>query len=334
MADLSSRKNDHLELAFKSRSEEAVQDSRFYYEPLTGNHESNKTHSHIFLNKLFELPLWVSSMTGGAEHAAKINTNLARACNEFKIGMGLGSCRVLLDDDKYFADFNMRPIIGNDLPLFANLGIAQVEKLLKENKFDKINRLVNHLKADGLIIHVNPFQEFLQPEGDRFFISPLQIISDCLALADFPIIIKEVGQGMGPESVKALLQLPIAALDFGAYGGTNFSMLELFRADSQKAESFKNLSFIGHTAEEMVNFVNRAADELAENIRCQQIIISGGIKDFLDGYYLMNKLNMHAIYAQGSALLKPALEGYDALKTYLTNQKEGLTLCKNFLRIK
>jgi isopentenyl-diphosphate Delta-isomerase len=111
--------------------------------------------------------MWVSSMTGGTKMAHTINHNLARACKEFRIGMGLGSCRKLLDDDTYFEDFNLRPIMGDDLPLFANLGIAQVEILLAENKLDQIKRLVEKLQADGLIIHINPLQEWMQPEGQQ-----------------------------------------------------------------------------------------------------------------------------------------------------------------------
>ncbi len=52
--------------------------------------------------------MWVSSMTGGTKLAGTINRNLAMACNEFGMGMGLGSCRIIMDDDTYFEDFNMR----------------------------------------------------------------------------------------------------------------------------------------------------------------------------------------------------------------------------------
>ena len=72
-------------------------------------------------------------MTGGTALAKTINTNLARACNEFGMGMGLGSCRMLLENEAHFADFDMRDIIGDDLPFYANIGIAQLEQML-ENK--------------------------------------------------------------------------------------------------------------------------------------------------------------------------------------------------------
>lgn len=45
---------------------------------------------------------------------------------------------------------------------------------------------------------------------------------------------KEVGQGMGPKSMEALLNLPLEAIEFGAYGGTNFALLELMRDHPEK----------------------------------------------------------------------------------------------------
>ena len=79
------------------------------------------------------------------------------------MGMGLGSCRTLLYTNDTLEDFNVRHLIGDDLPLFANLGIAQVEQLVESNKLYLITELLDKLQADGLIIHVNPMQEWLQP---------------------------------------------------------------------------------------------------------------------------------------------------------------------------
>lgn len=61
-------------------------------------------------------PLWVSSMTGGAEKAGTINKRLALACKEFGLGMGLGSCRQLLEDNTYLKDFALRAYIGEQPP--------------------------------------------------------------------------------------------------------------------------------------------------------------------------------------------------------------------------
>ena len=123
---------------------------------------------------------------------------------------------------------------------------------------------------------------------------------------DKPIIVKEVGQGMGPASLEALLNLPLKAIEFGAKGGTNFSKLELLRSNPDDAKAFESLYKIGHTAIEMVDFCNVIIANNS-NISCKQLIISGGINDFLDGYYLAGNSKLNAIYAQASAYLKPAM---------------------------
>ncbi len=330
-----SRKQDHIELAFQSQIENGKLDQRFYYEPLFQAHpERNSLNQFSFLGKEMRCPLWVSSMTGGTALANTINHNLARACKDFGMGMGLGSCRQLLYSDETLADFDVRNQIGDDLPLYANLGIAQLEELIADNDLQRVNDLVHKLRADGLIIHVNPFQEWLQPEGDRFKIAPIQTIETVLNFVNFPVIVKEVGQGMGYHSLKALLQLPLAAVDFAANGGTNFSKLELLRSDSLKQSIYSQLAYVGHSAEEMVQLCNRLKEELGDKIKCQEIIISGGIKNFLDGYYLINSLNFSCIYGQASAFLQHARGSYEELYHYVDAQVQGLELANAFLRIK
>jgi len=283
-----SRKRDHIELAFKSQIEKQSLDRRFYYEPLLSGHpERGSLKTFSFLGKEMKAPVWVSSMTGGTEMAHIINHNLARACKDFGMGMGLGSCRALLHSNDTLPDFDVRHLIGDNLPLYANLGIAQVEQLLEKKELAVIDNLLDKLKADGLILHVNPMQEWLQPEGDHFTRPPLETIADLLAKADYPIIVKEVGQGMGIESLKALLKMPLAAIDFAANGGTNFAKLEMLRSTPQKAAIYEQLAFVGHSAEDMTMMVNHLLQELGDKALCSQVIISGGISNFLDGYYLI-----------------------------------------------
>jgi isopentenyl-diphosphate delta-isomerase len=248
--------------------------------------------------------------------------------------MGLGSCRIILEDNTYLQDFNLRPVIGNDFPFFANLGVAQLESLILNKRLSQINALVDKLKADGIIIHVNPLQEWLQPEGDHFKLSSLQVVEEVLNAVDFPVIVKEVGQGMGYHSLKALFQLPLAAIDFAAHGGTNFAMLELLRADESSRELYTPLAHVGHTAEEMVEFTNKIVDELGDNRKCNFVIISGGIKTFLDGYYLINKIKIPAIYGMASPFLKHAMGEYQPLKSFVELQLEGLKIANAMLRIR
>ena len=327
------RKKDHIELAFNSRTEAASIDARFYYEPLLAAHPSGGLKPFEFLGRNLRVPIWVSSMTGGTQLARGINTNLARVCREFGMGMGLGSCRIILKDDRYFDDFNMRPVIGSDLPLWANLGIAQVEQLIADQQVTLITELVKRLQADGIIVHVNPMQEWLQPEGDRLTVPPVETIKRLIDKTNLPIIVKEVGQGMGPESLRELLCLPLAGIEFAAFGGTNFASLELQRAAESERDLFAPLAFVGHTAEEMLSWINQEA-ESGSGIQVKNIIISGGIRNFLDGYYLLKKSRLPAVYGQASALLKYARGNYDDLQKFVEGQVKGLALAYAYLRIR
>ena len=329
------RKKDHIELAFKSQVEDNQLDKRFYYEPLLSAHPNkNILPEFQFLGKKMRAPVWVSSMTGGTELASKINHNLARACRDFGMGMGLGSCRSLLYSDEYLADFNVRPFIGDNLPLYANLGIAQLEQLIDNKEYYVITNLIDKLQADGLIVHVNPFQEWLQPEGDRFKYAPIDTIKNLLDNLDLKIIVKEVGQGMGYESLKALFQLPLEAIDFAANGGTNFAKLELLRSDETKQLIYGQLANVGHSAADMVDITNDIINELGDKALVNQVIISGGVRTFLDGYYLINKLNTNCVYGQASAFLKHARGSYEELYDYVNAQIEGLELANTFLKIR
>ncbi|MCB9251006.1 MAG: type 2 isopentenyl-diphosphate Delta-isomerase [Flavobacteriales bacterium] len=328
---MSTRKTDHIDLAMVSQVLET--DPRFYYEPMLKPHPDNSIKEKEFAGKALGAPIWVSSMTGGTKHAGIINKNLARACGKYKMGMGLGSCRALLHSNEHLEDFLVRKLCGDDVLLYANLGIAQVEKLIHENKFHLLNQLVDKTETNGLIIHVNPMQEWLQPEGDRIKESPVNTISEVIEKTNLKLIVKEVGQGMGPESLKSLMKMPLVAIDFGAHGGTNFAMLELFRGDEQRREVFEPLTNIGHSAAEMILMVNEIL-EGSNTFNCREFIISGGVKSFLDGYYLSQNLNANSIYGQASAFLKHAMESFELLDEYVASQVSGLALCEQFLKVK
>jgi isopentenyl-diphosphate delta-isomerase len=329
-----SRKQDHIELAFQSQVEHVALDKRFFYEPALAAHPAPGSLAPTpFLGKILRTPIWVSSMTGGTGLARTINQNLARACAEFGMGMGLGSCRQLLYSDDYLPDFDVRDLIGPDLPLYANLGIAQLEEILERNQIDVIRNLLNRLRADGLIVHLNPLQEAMQPEGDCFKRPAIDTIAELVDKADFPIVVKEVGQGMGPASMRALLQLPLAAVEFAAAGGTNFAKLELLRSSPEKQQIFHKFALVGHTAEEMVGQANHLCTDLGEKIRVRNLIISGGVQDFMDGYYLIKKSTMPAVYGQASGFLKFARGDYETLQQYVSAQVRGLELAFAFLRV-
>jgi isopentenyl-diphosphate delta-isomerase len=176
-------------------------------------------------------------------------------------------------------------------------------------------------------------QEWFQIEGDKLQYPPIETIKKFIDKTDIPLIVKEVGQGFGPGSISALLKLPLAAIEFGAFGGTNFSKLELIRNSSQFKEIYEPFTKVGADASQMLDAVNSIVN--SEKITgCNQIIISGGINSFLDGYYLLQKSLLPAIYGQASSMLKFAEEDYSHLQSYVSHQIKGLELAYAYLRIK
>jgi isopentenyl-diphosphate Delta-isomerase len=328
---MENRKKDHIQLAFESKTE--TNDPRFYYEPLLSAHPGESLQAISFLGKSLSFPIWISSMTGGTRMAGRINQNLARAAGEFKLGMGLGSCRILLEDDTYLTDFQVRKYLGDDQPLYANLGIAQVEEIVLKKNYRQIRELLDKLEADGLIVHINPFQEFFQPEGDRINESPLKTLSELLEHVNYPIVVKEVGQGMGPESIRQLFELPISGFEYAAFGGTNFSKLEMLRTKEGTDFGLSSFMFTGHTAQEMTSFIRGIAQENPA-LHIPGLIISGGIKDFLDGYYHIQQSGFPAVYGQASSFLKHAMNSYEELQEFVRIQTEGLKLASAYLRVK
>jgi len=327
----SDRKKDHIDLAFRSKTNADLRDNRFSYEPMLTTHPCKDVSlENYFLGKPMRFPIWVSSMTGGTGIARDINRNLARVCKDFGLGMGLGSCRKLLSSDDFLEDFAVRPYIG-DQPLYANLGIAQLNELIEQNRVDDIKVMLDKIQADGLIIHVNPVQEWLQPEGDAIrSLAPIQAIEQLLEKVDYKIIVKEVGQGMGPLSIETLIKLPIAALEFGAYGGTNFAKLEAMRESTD--DEIDPICFVGHTPEDMIQSIIAISDK--QDVKCKEYIISGGVSSYLDGYYLNEVLPFNSVYGQASGFLKHAMGHYDELAAHAEKQTQGYAFAMRYLKVK
>ena len=319
-------------MAFESQT--AQNDTRFYYEPIFSKSPDQFKNEEIQIGgRSMQHPIWISSMTGGAEKAGKINENLAKAAAQYGLGMGLGSCRPVIEEKESAKDFRVRHLMV-DQPLFANLGIAQIEEYLNKGNGLRIVELIKSLEADGLIVHVNPLQEWFQPEGDKFEHPPIETIKRVLDLVDFPLIVKEVGQGFGPKSIRELMRLPLEAFDFGSFGGTNFSLLENHRRSDIKKREWEPAVHLGHTADEMSDWVNEFIADSPKEVQVKNIIVSGGIRNFLDGYYYTQKVNRSAIYAQASAFLKYALLGEQELFEFVESQIEGLAMCQQYLTIR
>ena len=174
------------------------------------------TSTKIF-GRTLAAPLLISCMTGGTREARRINRRLARVAQAHGFAMGLGSGRVLIESPESVTTFDVRSL-APDVALFANLGAVQLNRGYGA---PECRRLVELLRADALVLHLNPLQEALQSEGDTCFRGLLAQIARLCKHVGFPIIVKEVGWGIGAGDVRALFDAGVDAVDVAGAGGTS-----------------------------------------------------------------------------------------------------------------
>ena len=222
-----------------------------------------------FLGRTLTAPLLISSMTGGTDEARRINRHLAQAAQEAGIGMGLGSLRAAVEDPTLIATYEVRDI-APDILLLANLGAVQLNY---GYTVDHCRRAVEMVRADGLILHLNPLQEALQPEGQTDFSGLLPRIEAVCQSLDVPVVVKEVGWGLSAAVVRRLVDAGVAALDVAGAGGTSWSQVEMHRAQSdlqrEVAPAFRDW---GIPTAEAVRQAHSVAPEIP-------LVASGGIRD-------------------------------------------------------
>jgi len=181
-----------------------------------------------FLGKPLRAPLLISSMTGGAPDVARINLALAEAAQALGLAMGVGSQRAAIRDDRLAATYQVRRVAPT-IPLLANLGAVQLNY---GYGVDECRRAVEMIDADALILHLNPLQEAVQPEGNTNFKGLLDRIAQVCAQVGVPVIVKEVGNGIGAAAAQRLAAAGVWAIDVAGAGGTSWSEVERFRQPS------------------------------------------------------------------------------------------------------
>lgn len=225
-----------------------------------------------FFSHRFSAPIIVSSMTGGYEHAGRINSAIAELCREKNIGMGVGSQRQALQNSDYLETFKVVRRIAKDIFVMGNIGAAQVADgfALKE-----VRKIVDMVEANALAVHLNALQEFIQPEGDRNFRGVLKGISKLVRTLRIPVIVKETGAGIGGKAAKLLIEAGASAIDVSGAGGTSWAAIEALRRDDMRiGRKFWDWGI--PTAEALVE-VNKLKTRKRIKLIC-----SGGIRDGID----------------------------------------------------
>ena len=274
---LEQRKEDHIRINLEEdvgfdRLTTGLEQYRFIHQALPELNLADVDLNASFLGRPLRAPLLISSMTGGTERAQAINRTLAAAAQATGIAMGLGSLRAALEDPLQAESFRVRPV-APDILLLANLGAVQLNY---GYTVDDCRRAVELVGADALILHFNALQEALQPEGETDFAGLLGKVEAVCRQIEVPVVAKEVGWGFSQEAARRLAEAGVAAIDVAGAGGTSWSQVEMYRADTgvrrQVAATFRDW---GIPTAASLRMVRQGAPGLP-------IIASGGLRNGLD----------------------------------------------------
>ncbi|MCP4581341.1 MAG: type 2 isopentenyl-diphosphate Delta-isomerase [candidate division Zixibacteria bacterium] len=178
-----------------------------------------------FFGKSLKAPLMITSMTGGAEFAGKLNHSLAEVAQDQGIAFAVGSQRIMLRHPEVTADFTVRSKIPDGV-LLGNIGAVQ----LQEYSSNTIAGLVDAIEADGICVHLNAAQELMQDEGHRDFKGLTEKIAQLVESLDGRVVVKETGAGLSPETLKQLKSIGVSYIDVSGAGGTSWTKVEAYRA--------------------------------------------------------------------------------------------------------
>jgi len=271
-----------------------------------------------FLGSRLRAPVLVGAMTGGAELSGTINRNLAAAAQELGIGMMLGSQRIMLDSasgDRAADTFAVRDV-APDVLLIGNIGLAQLTK----STLPYLVKALEEVGADALAVHTNPLQEAIQSGGDTDFSGSAARLGDVSEALGYPILLKEVGHGIGAAAVSELLrvqgELPVAAIDVAGAGGTSWSRVEQYVRYGELR--YPELADWGVPTAQAIIEVRQALPDVP-------LVASGGIRTGMDA---AKAIALGAdVVAVARPLLAPAIASASAARSWLQRFIDELRIC-------
>jgi isopentenyl-diphosphate delta-isomerase len=228
------RKRDGIEIPLNNDVQAKTTSTYLEYVKLIHNALPELDYDEIdisttFLKRKFSAPLIIDSMTGGAPEAARINGRLGELAEEYGFAMGLGSQRAGLESKELAETYSIARKNAPSAFLIANIGGAQLAKGLS---IDNIKKIIDMIQADALVIHLNPLQELIQPEGELKYKGVFSKISEISGALDVPVIVKEVGAGISKEVAVKLEVSGVSAINVAGAGGTSWAGVEKLRAEA------------------------------------------------------------------------------------------------------
>ncbi len=271
------RKVEHLQIAISrnvafKRLSAGFETYRFVHQALPELDLAQIDLSVELFGKRLAAPLVISPMIGGIPEAQTLNRALAEAAQQLGVAMGLGSQRCAIEDPRCERFYQLRTV-APDILLFANLGAVQLNY---GYGIEQCRRAVEMAGADALVLHLNPLQEALQPEGNCNFRGLLPKIASICRQLEVPVVAREVGWGISQEAAQQLAEAGVSAIDVAGAGGTSWSRIEGLRGQTRSARNIAAaFADWGIPTSEAIGLARAGAPALP-------LIASGGIRTGVD----------------------------------------------------
>ncbi len=303
------RKKDHIKLCLNEdvsyRTATGFDQFYFRHNALPEINPEDVSVESTLLGRTFSFPLFISSMTGGYTEAGQLNAQIARFCENNNLPFGVGSQRALIDHPE---EKNSFAVVRDEAPtafIAANIGGSQLVGGLSD---ENIDLLVETIRADAIIVHLNPLQELVQPEGDRHFKGIEEGIRQLIVSAGKPVVVKETGAGISGEVARRLLAAGVSVIDVAGAGGTSWAKVENLRKKQPD-----NTSLFGDWGIPTVVCIDEVVS-LQEEFQFE-LIASGGIRGAED------VVKAHALGANFTAMARPVLQALHEGGTDLLQEK-------------
>lgn len=215
------RKKEHLILAsqgFRCSFTALYEDILLPHDCLTTINPDETDLSTKFCGIRVQSPLFINAITGGALVSESVNRQLAVLAKEFCLPMAVGSQQAGIDNPQLeftyqvVRKYNPGGVVMANLPATATVTQARAA--------------VEMLDAQILQLYLNPVQEFVMPEGDRVNKRLLANVANICAKVSVPVLVKEIGFGIGASQAASLAEAGVQAVDVSGSGGTNFAWIE------------------------------------------------------------------------------------------------------------
>ncbi len=211
------RKDQHMAYALRYQSPyNAFDDMEILQSSLPEISPHQVDLSTTVLGKKWAFPFYINAMTGGSAKAENVNHKLAQVAVACDLVMVTGSYSAALAGQER-ASFHLRETFP-ELQLATNIGLDKTP--------EQAQQVVSAMHPLFLQVHVNLMQELLMPEGERDFSAWLAHLERYPKEVLAPLMLKEVGFGMDPETIARALAAGFEAVDISGRGGTSFAFIE------------------------------------------------------------------------------------------------------------